>query len=165
MESFLKGSNVEAGPLYRRLDEPDKTFVKEIMCTCGSTDSVVIENYLTCLDCGNMMKYEPKWVMSYACPQFFYRKCYYSRIKRFQKKLLEMKSNVIGDWTEDILCLYSAIEFKFNMKRNKERKYFFSQKVVLFFILAKLGIDLIVPVLKNPDRTETQLKSMAELLE
>ena len=75
-----------------------------------------------------------------------------------------MKSDVIGNWTEDILCLYSAIEFKFNMKQNKERKYFYSQKVVLFFILARLGINLIVPVLKNPDRTEIQVRSMEELL-
>ena len=134
------------------------------MCTCGCTDSIVVDNYDTCLGCGNMMKYKPKWVTTYACPQFFYRKCYYSRIKRFQKKLLEMKSDVIGEWTEEILSVYSAIEFKFNMNPNKERKYFYSQKVVLFFIIARLGIDLSVPVLKNPDRTKTQLKSMTELL-
>ena len=38
------------------------------------------------------------------------------------------------------------------------------KKVVLFFILAALEIDLEVPVLKNKERTDEQLARMDEIL-
>ena len=47
---------------------------------------------------------------------------------------------------------------------DKKRKYFYSQKVILWFILKRLGIDIEVPVLKNKERTKEQVLSMNELL-
>ena len=66
--------------------------------------------------------------------------------------------------TENILLLYGKLEFGWNVSAEKTRKYFFSQKVVLFFILKILEIDLEVPVLKNKDRTEEQLRRMCDIL-
>ena len=74
-----------------------------------------------------------------------------------------MKSELIGKHSEDILCMYGRLEFAWNCLREKKRKYFFSQKVVMYFILKILGIDLTVPLLKNADRTKEQLQSMCKL--
>ena len=131
--------------------------------TCGSDRNVVIENYVTCIDCGTQNDYQPKYVQGYATPHAYQRRQYYSRIKRFAKTLKMMKSDVIGNNTEAILNTYSSLEFSWNVNQEKTRKYFFSQKVILFFILEKLGIELKVPVLKNQERTEQQLERMQEL--
>ena len=131
---------------------------------CGSTKSVVENNYVTCTNCGLESTYEPKYIRGYATPFYPIRKQYYSRIKRFSKKLRSMCCDVIGENTELILQVYGLLEFCWNMSQNKKRKYFFSQKVVLFFILGFIGVDLKVPVLKNQLRTQQQLERMAEIL-
>ena len=131
---------------------------------CGSTDNITENNYLTCIKCGLMFEYKPKYIQGYATPYLPSRKQYYSRIKRFAKKLLEMKSDVIGDNTERILLFYGLLEFAWNVSKKRTRKYFFSQKVVLFFILAALKIQLKVPVLKNKERTEEQIARMDDIL-
>ena len=133
-------------------------------CSCGSTESLVIENYMTCTTCGLCSEYMPTYVQSYNNPRVHYRKCYYSRIKRFQKKMREMKSELIGKYSEDILLMYGRLEFAWNCLINKKRKYFFSQKVVMYFILKVLEIDIVVPQLKNKERTREQIESMCKLL-
>jgi hypothetical protein len=50
------------------------------------------------------------------------------------------------------------------MKRDDGRKYFFSRKVVLFFIVENLQLGVEVPVLKDEERTEKQLKSLHSIL-
>ena len=132
---------------------------------CGGTENVFLDNYITCTSCGNQMTYQPKYVHGYSRPFQHRRQQYYSRIKRFAQKLRDIKSDIIGYNTEDILSTYSLIEFAWNMCSNRTRKYFFSQKVVLFFILELLGIQLVVPVLKNKDRTDHQLGRMRELVD
>ena len=134
-------------------------------CPCGSTSTVLADNYNTCTSCGLMFEYEPKYVQGYSTPYQHVRKQYYSRIKRFRKKLLDMKSDLIGENTEPILQLYGVLEFGWNISKDKKRKYFFSQKVVLYFLLKVLKINLAVPVLKNKDRTEEQLKRMCYIFE
>ena len=131
--------------------------------SCESTDKVVANNYVTCTSCGLMYEYEPTYVQGYSTPYQHMRKQYYSRIKRFKKKLLDMKSDLIGEHTENILQMYGVLEFSWNICREKTRKYFFSQKVVLFFILKILSINLSVPVLKNKGRTDQQLKRMCDI--
>ena len=131
---------------------------------CGSTKNINENNYLTCTNCGLMFEYKPKYVQGYATPNLPSRKQYYSRIKRFAKKLLEMRNDIIGYHTERILLFYGVLEFAWNVSFKRTRKYFFSQKVVLFFILAALEIDLEVPVLKNKERTDEQLARMDEIL-
>ena len=133
-------------------------------CSCGGTQNVVVENYRTCISCGLCSEYCPTYVMSYNNPRTYYRKCYYSRIKRFQKKLREMRSDLISEHAEDILLLYGRLEFAWNNMFTKKRKYFFSQKVVMYFLLKILEIDIAVPLLKNKDRTKEQLESMVKLL-
>ena len=73
-------------------------------------------------------------------------------------------SNIIGDHFENILHVYGEIEFRWLMKLNKTRKYFYSQKMVLWFILNRLEIPLCVPTLKNKERATCQIKSMTEIL-
>ena len=134
-------------------------------CTdCGATENITENNYVTCTKCGLMFEYKPKYIQGYATPRLPSRKQYYSRIKRFAKKLLDMRCNVIGNNTERILLFYGLLEFAWNVSTKRTRKYFFSQKVVLFFILKALEISLEVPVLKNKERTEEQLLRMDEIL-
>ena len=75
-----------------------------------------------------------------------------------------MRSDLISEHAEDILLLYGRLEFAWNNLFTKKRKYFFSQKVVMYFLLKILEIDIAVPLLKNKDRTKEQLESMVKLL-
>ena len=135
------------------------------MCTeCGGTDFAIIENWDTCLSCGLQGSYTPKYYTSYALPRAEYRRQYYSRAKRFTKVLKYMKSDIIASRFECILQMYSLLEFLWNMKVDKTRKYFFSQKMVLWFILKRLDIPLTVPVLKNKERGADQILSMEKLI-
>ena len=131
---------------------------------CQGTQFVRADNYNTCISCGIQAEYNPTYYTSYAAPVTSFRRQYYSRAKRFIKVLKEMKSELIAEHFEHILQTYSFIEFLWNMKVDKKRKYFYSQKVILWFILKRLGIDVEVPVLKNKERTKEQLLSMNELL-
>ena len=136
------------------------------MCTeCCGTDFAVVENWNTCLSCGLQTAYAPKYYTSYALPRAEFRRQYYSRAKRFTKVLKHMKSEVIAQNFEAILQVYSELEFRWNMKVKKSRKYFFSQKMVLWFILKYLGIPLKVPVLKNQERGACQIEAMEQLVQ
>ena len=88
-------------------------------CPCENSDKAVIENYLTCTTCGLCTDYAPTYVISYNNPRAHYRRCYYSRIKRFQKKMREMKSELIGKHSEDILYMYGRLEFAWNCSKEK----------------------------------------------
>ena len=135
------------------------------MCTdCGENDFVLENNWRTCIHCGLENQYQPKYYVSYALPRHEHRRQYYSRAKRFTKVLRYMKSELIAEYFEPILELYSLIEFLWNINPNKNRKYFFSQKVMLWFILDRLGIPLHVPVLKNEDRSIEQIKRIRKLV-
>ena len=131
---------------------------------CGCDDLREIECYLTCLGCGNMSEHVPKYVQGYATPRKYMRKQYYSRIKRFAKTLQDMKNELVGTNTAAILRIYGNLEFGWSMQPTRTRRYFFSQKVVLFFILKTLQLDLDVSVLKNKERTETQLAEMEAIM-
>ena len=111
-----------------------------------------------------MLDYEPVYIMSYSNPQVPRRRQYYSRCKRFRNYIRNMKSEILGSHMDTILDLYSNIEF-FWCTQKENRKYFFSRKVILFFIVQVLDLEIEVPVLKDPERTETQLKSIQLVFE
>ena len=137
-----------------------------MLCSsCTGDDFAVIENWKTCLSCGLQCEYTPKYYVSYALPRSDFRRQYYSRAKRFTKVLKHMKNEIIAENFESILQLYSELEFRWNMKVNKSRKYFFSQKMVLWFILKYLEIPLKVPVLKNKERGACQIEAMMKLVQ
>jgi hypothetical protein len=92
------------------------------------------------------------------------RRQYYSRAKRFSKTLRDMRSTVIADSFDRILDLYSLLEFRWLMQRQKKRKYFFNCKVVLWTLLYVLDINIDVPRLKNHERGRVQLQTIVELL-
>ena len=134
------------------------------MCTdCNSTHYVLENNYRTCIECGTEYLWEPTYVSGYTNPQNHVQPCYYSRIRRFQKKLNHMDNQLIREHQEDILNLYCKIEFAFNCVRIHKRKYFFSHKVMLYYILNKLRISVEVPVLKTAERTLLQLEQIESL--
>ena len=136
------------------------------MCsTCGESHFVLVNNYQTCVNCGTENEYTPKYYVSYAMPRSEYRRQYYSRAKRFTQVLRSMKSDVIAENFEEILELYSLIEFLWNMKSDKTRKYFFSQKVILWYILQYFEIPIKVPLLKNKERSQKQLETIIELVD
>lgn len=131
---------------------------------CGKHEFVRANNHNTCTGCGLQAEYNPKYCQSYAQPMYHFRKQYYSRAKRFTRVLKSKKSELIAQHFEDILQLYSLIEFLWIIKSNKERRYFFSQKVILWFILRELGINMKVPVLKNKERSYHQVHAIMALL-
>ena len=133
-------------------------------CPCGSENFVVENNWKTCTECGLENSYEPKYFVSYALPRHEYRRQYYSRAKRFTKVLLDMKNEFIAKHFEEILELYALVEFHWINNRKKKRKYFFSQKIILWYILKQLGIPLEVPVLKNVERSREQILSISKIL-
>ena len=65
---------------------------------------------------------------------------------------------------ENILELYALVEFHWINDNAKKRKYFFSQKIILWYILKQLGIPLEVPMLKNRQRSREQIQSIAKIL-
>lgn len=135
-------------------------------CTaCDSDRCVNVDNYLTCTKCGLMFEHCPKYVISYNCPQVPRRRQYYSRCKRFKKYVQCFRQDVLFKQMEDILYAYSTIEFLWStLKRKDGRKYFFSRKVVLFFIVDNLELGVEVPVLKDAERTEKQLTSLKKIV-
>jgi hypothetical protein len=135
-------------------------------CTaCDSQKCINIDNFLTCTQCGLMFEHRPTYVTSYNCPQVPRRRQYYSRCKRFKKYVQVFGFEPLFSNMENILYAYSTIEFLWStMKRDDGRKYFFSRKVVLFFIVENLQLGVEVPVLKDEERTEKQLKSLHSIL-
>ena len=131
---------------------------------CGCDRLLRISNYLTCTGCGLMTDYVPVYITSYSNPQVPRRRQYYSRCKRFRNYIRKMKSEILGAAMEQILDLYSNIEF-FWSSQKENRKYFFSRKVILFFIVHILELEVDVPVLKDEERTATQLKSINTVFE
>ena len=112
-----------------------------------------------------MFEHRPKYVVSYNCPQMPRRRQYYSRCKRFKKYVQWFRFDKLSKRMEDILYAYSTIEFLWmTLKKNDTRKYFFSRKVVLFFIVENLELEVTVPVLKDQERTDKQLESLQLIL-
>ena len=133
-------------------------------CICGSEKFVIANNFRTCTACGLENSYAPKYYVSYSQPCHEFRRQYYSRAKRFTKVLLDMKSDLIATDFENILQLYALVEFHWINDTTKKRKYFFSQKIILWYILKQLGIPLDVPMLKNRQRSREQIQSIAKIL-
>ena len=132
--------------------------------TCGGTHLVQLESYLVCTACGTEKK-NNIYVSGYGNPILHKRLQYYSRIKRFRKTVMDLRCNTLGNAMDSILDMYAFLEFMWNNKRDKERKYFFATKIMLYFILKYLEIEKEVPLLKNKDRNEKQLAALEKLLE
>ena len=131
---------------------------------CGSSDLIQTESGMCCRVCG-VMSSQPIFTWSYGqsvAP--LQQRAIYNRTKRFTEFIRSLKFPEFRGRLNDILDLYNTIEFHFAMRvKNKERKYFYSRKVVLFYIAARLGIDVEVPLLKDNNRNEEQLTSIQNL--
>ena len=131
---------------------------------CGSSDLIQTESGMCCRVCG-VMSSQPIFTWSYGqsvAP--LQQRAIYNRTKRFTEFIRSLKFPEFRGRLNDILDLYNTIEFHFAMRvKNKERKYFYSRKVVLFYIAARLGIDVKVPLLKDNNRNEEQLTSIQNL--
>ena len=131
---------------------------------CGGTHLVQIDAYLVCTVCG-LEKENAVYVAGYSNPMLHKRMQYYSRLKRFRKTVMELRCDKLGRAMDDILDLYAFLEFMWNNSRERTRKYFFATKVMLYFIVGRLGIEKEVPLLKNKDRNKRQLAALERLLE
>ena len=88
----------------------------------------------------------------------------YNRTKRFTEFIRSLKKNQFRGRLNDILDIYNQIEFYFGLHvKGVERKYFYSRKVVLFYIASRLEIDVVLPLLKDAERNELQLRSILDL--
>ena len=132
---------------------------------CASENSVTDQGFVWCVDCGLQMGRSQVYVQGYQSPQT-YRHPFpvYSRIKRFVVWLREMRLPLDNEDIEDILRLFSVIEFTWGCSK-KARSYFFNKGCVLQFILDTLEIPFEVHTLKDPNRVDAQMQSMRKLLE
>ena len=134
--------------------------------SCYSKECVHVDNHVTCTSCGLMYEHKPQYVQSYTDINSPYRrKTYYNRIKRFAKKLKESQYTEIHRATEKLLRLYGILEFGWGIFHNGTRKYFFSQKVVLYCLARLSNLDLDLPLLKNANRSDVQLRAIAGIFE
>ena len=132
-------------------------------CDCGFDEFSVIDNYLTCLGCGTCIEYAPVYTFSYNHPYNTRPKAYYCRVKRFRQYVKEQKQVKLSYCMDKILDLYNYVVFFWGITKG-DRRYFFSRKVMLFFIVQKLDLGVKTPVLKDKERTETQLNSIEKLI-
>ena len=132
--------------------------------SCESTAMFQIEGRLTCTSCGTTTDQQAyTWSYNHQCSPLQQR-AIYNRTKRFIEFIRSLKKNEFLVRLNDILDIYNQIEFYFGIHvKGVERKYFYSRKVVLFYIAKKLGIDVALPLLKDDQRNETQLQSILDL--
>ena len=134
------------------------------ICDCGSEKFAVVENYNTCLECGTCHEYAPVMTFSYNHPYNSIPRAYYCRVKRFKQYVRDQNKQILFQNIDEILDLYNYVEFFWGITKGK-RRYFFSRKVMLFFIVQRLGLEISTPLLKDQERTEEQLQSIMRLLE
>ena len=135
-------------------------------CTnCGGCNLSHVGSYLTCLDCGLMMLHQPVYTFSYDENYSPMRqRAVYNRTKRFTEFIFSFENAALKTKLREILDMYNIIEFYFAIhKKGTERKYFYSRKVVLRYIVKRLDIDFDVPLLKDMDRNKKQIASILEL--
>jgi len=130
---------------------------------CEGNKFFVIDNYDTCTTCGNQREYTPVFTFSYSHMCTSRPKAYYCRTKRFQTFVMNQRSHELNEAISKILDLYTLVEFHWSIEK-QGRKYFFSRKVILYFIVSELGLDVEVPLLKDKERTALQLTGISNLV-
>ena len=135
--------------------------------SCGSDQIFQVDNHLTCISCGNQCQYSPVFTWSYSNPRSgFKSKAYYSRAKRFRNWFWSLGFPELKHQTEPILQLYQLIEFHWAC-RQSSRRYFFSRKVILYYICRFLELEIVeqLPMLKDEQRTLAQFESLQKIRE
>ena len=130
---------------------------------CEHLNTAFIEAQKCCTDCGTYLN-ERIYITSYSRSFSYRRQPLYSRQKRFYNFLLRNTDTKVRENVEPIMLLFSKIEFLWNLRKKKERKYFFNRYVTLFFILKQLHILTEMRTLKDKERVAAQCLTMAELL-
>ena len=132
-------------------------------CECGGERFAVIENYNTCLGCGTCLEYAPVMTFSYNHPYAKRPRAYYCRVKRFRQYIIDQKEEILCQNLNPILDVYNYVEFFWALSKGN-RRYFFSRKVILFFIVQILELGVKTPLLKDKERTNEQIESIKKLM-
>lgn len=132
------------------------------------TPGIVDSNHLWCDQCGCSMadNYQLQHVSTFSNPHSASRKQIYCRVKRFAKfvptvcKDVEVLRNL-----QEILDLYSALEFTWIVEKEiKQRIYFFASKVMLQACCQILKIKPInLPSLKDTASEDDQHRQIEKL--
>ena len=130
---------------------------------CEHENSTFIEGQKCCTDCGSYLG-ERIYITSYNRSFSYRRQPIYSRQKRFYHYLVQNKDSNIQEAREEIMLLFSRIEFFWNLQKQRVRKYFFNRSVTLFCILNELGIPTNMRTLKDQERVFNQCARMKEIL-
>ena len=131
---------------------------------CNSTSKVHDEGKMWCTSCGCELEDSPMWTHSYAMPNHYKRFPVYSRVKRFIEYIRKINKPELNENYNDILDIFSLIEFQWGMMTHEKRKYFYNKYVVLFFIAQRLNIEVELRTLKDIERVEEQVKELGKLL-
>ena len=130
---------------------------------CEHENTAFIEGKKCCTDCGTYLD-ERLYITSYTRAFSYRRQPIYSRQKRFYHYLLKNTHTNVLERIEDIMLIFSRIEFFWNLRSKRQRKYFFNRSVTLFFILTYLKIPTKMKTLKDHERVATQCTNIAEIL-
>ena len=132
-------------------------------CTeCGEDAVHHIANHMTCTHCGLENRYAPVFTSSYNNPSTRRPRAYYCRAKRFKNWFHSLNLD-LQKHTEAILSLYTLIEFHWAC-RKKKRRYFFSRKVLLYYITRLLDLPYEnCPLLKDEERIKDQLSELVRI--
>ena len=130
---------------------------------CEHENYTFTEGQKCCTDCGSYLG-ERVYITSYNRSFSYRRQPIYSRQKRFYHYLLQNKDSNIQEAREEIMLLFSRIEFFWNLQKQRVRKYFFNRSVTLFCILNELGIPTNMRTLKDQERVLNQCARMKEIL-
>ena len=130
---------------------------------CEHENCTFTEGQKCCTDCGSYLG-ERVYITSYNRSFSYRRQPIYSRQKRFYHYLVQNKDSNIQEAREEIMLLFSRIEFFWNLQKQRVRKYFFNRSVTLFCILNELGIPTNMRTLKDQERVLNQCARMKEIL-
>lgn len=135
------------------------------MKKCEHNERVINSGNVWCRNCGLLLEDMPVWTHSYANPCHYKRSPVYSRIKRFIQYLQKINKDEVNENVNDILDVFSLIEFQWALQEHDKRKYFYNRYVVLYFIAKILGLDIKLRTLKDSERVKDQIQELCELLE
>ena len=151
------------------------SFVSELALgrDCGDVSTCVEQNIVWCTGCGAQLGTEVLYVRGYANPQTYKRRQVYSRQKRFRtyvlrvvKTLAEGARLALLKSLDNMLDVYSLIEFAWQSGVNSERKYFYAKPVMLYVCASLVGIETDeLPCLKDKTRESAQYKEIAAIIE
>ena len=150
--------------IFDKIEEAYKTEPLPSQDICSHCNTGTVQGTTVCTKCGLELSHSPVYVRSYNRVFSYRRQPIYSRQKRFYQYIISLQNSEVAAHMEEILCMFTAIEFHWNIFGNPGRKYFFNRNVTFFFIADSLNLAITPKTLKDENRVNEQLADIKKLL-